>query len=223
LDGLTYNTSRGDIAIPEYGRNIKNMIEYAVSVADKEERQKIADAIISVMGQLNPHLRDVDDYRHKLWDHLFIISDFQLDVESPYPIPKKGEMVEKPELLTYSKGKRKIRYAYYGNSINLFIKEAIKKEGEEKKFLTISIANLMKKLFLTYNKEYVDDDVIFKHLDELSNGELSLEKDFKLVSVEELSKSIDRKTLTKNNKKNNSKKNNNGKKHHNNQHKKRKY
>jgi hypothetical protein len=89
LEGLTYNTSREDLAIPEYGRNIKNMIDYAISIADKDERQKVANAIISVMGQLNPHLRDISDFRHKLWDHLFIISDFQLDVESPYPIQKR--------------------------------------------------------------------------------------------------------------------------------------
>ena len=214
MEGLTYNTSREDLSIPEYGRNIKNMIDYAISVTDKDERQKIANAIISVMGQLNPHLRDIPDFRHKLWDHLFIISDFQLDVESPYPIPKKGEMVEKPELLTYSKGKRKIKYAYYGKSVNLFINEAIKKEGEEKKILSISVANLMKKLFLTWNKEYVEDSIIFKHLEELSNGELTLDKETKLISVEVLSKSIERKTLTKNknNKKHNNKKHNNKRK-----------
>jgi hypothetical protein len=121
-------------------------------------------------------------------------------------------MVEKPELLTYSKGKRKIKYAYYGNSVNLFINEAIKKEGEEKQILALSIANLMKKLFLTWNKEFVEDEVILRHLKELSNEELILDKETVLISVEELSKSIERKTLTKNNKKSNSKKNNNGKK-----------
>ena len=212
MEGLTYNTSREDLAIPEYGRNIKNMIDYAISIVDKEERQKIANAIISVMGQLNPHLRDISDFRHKLWDHLFIISNFQLDVESPYPIPKKEEMIEKPELLTYSEGKRKIKYAYYGKSINLFINEAIKKEGEEKQILAISIANLMKKLFLTWNKDFVEDKVILRHLKELSNEKLILDTETILISVEELSKSIERKTLTKNNKKNNSKKHNNGKK-----------
>lgn len=190
-EGLEYNTAREELKIPEYGRNVKNMVEYAISVSDKEERQKVANAIISVMGQLNPHLRDVTDFTHKLWDHLFIISENKLDVESPYPKPKLEEAEKKPELLKYSEGKRKIRYAYYGKTVMLFIKEAIAKEDEkEKEVLVYAICNLMKKLFLTWNKEYVEDEVIFEHLTELSNGKLEPNKDKPLTSVEELAKSI---------------------------------
>jgi len=167
------------------------MIEYAISVADKEERQKVADAIISVMGQLNPHLRDITDYTHKLWDHLFIISDFKLDVDSPYPKPVEGEIATKPELLTYSEGKRKIRYAYYGKSISMFIKEAIAKEDEkEKEVLTEAICNLMKKSFLTWNKDFVEDEVIYKHMKELSEERLVPKEGLVLTSVDELMKSI---------------------------------
>jgi hypothetical protein len=116
-EGLEYNTSREELSIPEYGRNVKNMVEYAISVSDREERQKVANAIISVMGQLNPHLRDITDFTHKLWDHLFIISENKLDVDSPYPKPELEESKKKPELMKYSEGKRKIRYAYYGKTI----------------------------------------------------------------------------------------------------------
>lgn len=186
MEGLTYNTSREDLKIPEYGRNIRNMITYAISVADREERNKVASAIISVMGQLNPHLRDVEDFTHKLWDHLFIISDFKLDVDSPYPIPDKNIIEEKPDLLSYSKDR--IKYAYYGKSVMLFINEAISKpEGEEKDALTVLIANHMKKAFLTWNKDYVEDEVIIAHLKELSKGQLTLKDPSLIKSVEELS------------------------------------
>jgi hypothetical protein len=190
-EGLEYNTSREELSIPEYGRNVKNMVEYAISVSDREERQKVANAIISVMGQLNPHLRDITDFTHKLWDHLFIISENKLDVDSPYPKPELEESKKKPELMKYSEGKRKIRYAYYGKTVSLFIKEAISKEDEkEKEALTYAIANLMKKLFITWNKEFVEDEVIFSHLEELSNGKLMPNKEKALTSVEELAKSI---------------------------------
>ena len=190
-EGLEYNTSREELSIPEYGRNVKNMVEYAISVSDREERQKVANAIISVMGQLNPHLRDITDFTHKLWDHLFIISENKLDVDSPYPMPELEESKKKPELMKYSEGKRKIRYAYYGKTVSLFIKEAISKEDEkEKEALTYAIANLMKKLFITWNKEFVEDEVIFSHLEELSNGKLMPNKEKALTSVEELAKSI---------------------------------
>ncbi|MEZ7931522.1 MAG: hypothetical protein ACI8RY_000226 [Urechidicola sp.] len=212
MEGLNYNTTREELQIPEYGRNIKNMIEYAISVADKEERQKVANAIISVMGQLNPHLRDITDYTHKLWDHLFIISNFKLDVDSPYPKPIEGEVATKPDLLTYSEGKRKIKYAYYGKSVSMFIKEAIALEDEkEKEVLTEAICNLMKKSFLTWNKDFVEDEVVFKHLKELSEERLVPKEGLVLISVDELMKSVPKvKPLKTNNKKG---KNNNNNKH----------
>ena len=102
---MEYNTARTKMLLPEYGRNVQNMITHAMEIADREERNRAAQAIIEVMGQLNPHLRDVDDYRHKLWAHLFIMSDFQLDVDSPYEIPKKESLDEKPDLMEYPKSK----------------------------------------------------------------------------------------------------------------------
>lgn len=109
---MEYNTARGKLLLPEYGRNVQNMIMHAMEIADREERNRAAQAIIEVMGQLNPHLRDVDDYRHKLWTHLFIMSDFQLDVDSPFEIPEKESLNKKPNLMKYPKSK--IRYGHYG-------------------------------------------------------------------------------------------------------------
>jgi hypothetical protein len=210
-EGLEYNTTREELKIPEYGRNVRNMVEYAISVSDREERQKVANAIISVMGQLNPHLRDITDFTHKLWDHLFIISENKLDVDSPYPKPELEEASRKPEKMNYSEGKRKIKYAYYGKTVSLFIKEAISKEDEkEKEILVEAIANLMKKLFITWNKDFVEDEVIWRHLDELSNGKLVPNKEKALTSVEELAKSIPKVKPLKNNRKK-TKKQSNGK------------
>lgn len=149
------------------------MIEFAKTVENRDERNQVAQAIISVMGQLNPHLRDVEDFTHKLWDHLFIISKFELDVDSPYPKPDIKEAEKKPELLTYKRGKAK--YAYYGKSVSYFIEKAIEmEEGPEKEALVQEIANLMKRSFLIWNKDHVDDDVIINHLEELSDGLLKL-------------------------------------------------
>ncbi|MDP4952821.1 MAG: DUF4290 domain-containing protein, partial [Flavobacteriales bacterium] len=159
FEGLTYNSARPDLAIPEYGRNIHNMIDYAKSVADREERNKVAQAIISVMGQLFPHLRDIDDYKHKLWDHLHIIANFELDVDSPYPKPEAETLAQKPERVPYPKGKMK--YGHYGSILEELIQKASAyEEGDEKNTLTMMIANLMKRHYLTYNRSSVDDALI---------------------------------------------------------------
>ncbi len=208
MEGLQYNTAREELTIPEYGRNVKNMIEFAKTVADRDERNQVAKAIISVMGQLNPHLRDVEDFTHKLWDHLFIISNFELDVDSPYPKPDIKAAKEKPELLSYSK--ERIRFAYYGKSVSFFIKEAIEmEEGDKKEALISEIVNLMKRSFLIWNKDHVDNDVIINHLDILSKGKLELKDESKIKSVDQLGISQFK------NKKNHSHNNN---KHRNNKH-----
>jgi len=208
LEGLQYNTQREQLKIPEYGRNIKTMIDYAISIEDREERNKIAKAIISVMGQLNPHLRDVEDFAHKLWDHLFIISDFKLDVDSPYPMPEIEVLEEKPELLGYSKGR--IKYAYYGKSVSFFIEEALKmEEGEMKDALVVEVANLMKRSFLIWNKDHVDDDVIISHLAELSDGMLKLKDESLIKDADVLVTQSNRRKNYKSYKNNNNNKNNN--------------
>lgn len=171
--------------IPEYGRNIQGMIEYCCTLKDRDERNLCAKAIIQVMGQLNPHLRDVADFTHKLWDHLFIISKFKLDVDSPYPKPSPETFKEKPERLTYPGGR--IRYKHYGKSIEAIIAKAKElKDGPEKDELTRLIANHLKKSYLNWNKDSITDDVIFKNLEELSGGELKMHESAVLSSHQEL-------------------------------------
>ena len=170
---LEYNTEREKLIIPEYGRHFQKMVDHAVSVEDKEERIKLAHAIISVMGNLQPHLRDVPEFNHKLWDQLFIMSDFKLDVPSPFPITSKELLEQKPEPLDYPQNFPK--YRFYGNNIKRMIDVAISWEkGEKRSGLEHTIANHMKKCFLGWNKDTVEDAVILGHLDELSNGKLKV-------------------------------------------------
>ena len=173
IDHIEYNSERPKLIIPEYGRHIQKMVEQAIAKETKEERNKVASSIIAVMGNLNPHLRDVTDFQHKLWDQLFIISDFKLDVDSPYPIPKREELQEYPKSLEYPQNFPK--YRFYGNNIKRMIDVAIGwEDGEKKEALVFTIANHMKKCFLNWNKDTVEDDIIFKHLFELSEGKLNL-------------------------------------------------
>ncbi|ADF52852.1 conserved hypothetical protein [Zunongwangia profunda SM-A87] len=159
--------------IPEYGRHLQKMVEHAVSIKDDEERNRVAKSIIAVMGNMNPHLRDVPDFQHKLWDQLFIISDFKLDVDSPFPKPSREILEEHPDPLDYPQNFPK--YRFYGNNIKRMIDEAKKyDEGEFKDALVLAIANHMKKSFLNWNRDTVDDNVIFEHLKELSEGDLNL-------------------------------------------------
>ena len=173
IENLEYNTVREDLIIPEYGRHIQKMINYASTRETKEERNKLANAIISVMGNLQPHLRDVADFQHKLWDQLFIMSDFKLDADSPFEKPSKEILNAKPEPLSYPQNFPK--YRFYGNNIKIMIDEAVKWDsGEMKDALVLTIANHMKKCFLNWNKDSVTDQVIFDHLYELSETNIDI-------------------------------------------------
>ena len=170
---LEYNSSRNKLVISEYGRHIQKLVEHAMTLKDKEERQKMANGIIDIMGELNPQLRDVADFKHKLWDHLFVISNFELDVDSPYEKPIIEKLFEKPEPLAYPNSK--IKYNHYGKVIELMIDEAIKMEDQElKSKLVIAIANQMKKSYVNWNLDTVEDEVILNQLTKLSKGELSV-------------------------------------------------
>jgi len=182
---MEYNTQLEKLIIPEYGRNIQNMIEYCISIKERDERNICAKAIIQVMGQLNPHLRDIADFNHKLWDHLFIISQFKLDVDSPYPLPNAETFISKPERMNYPSGK--IRYKHYGKTIEEIIKKAkVMPQGAERDELTRQIANHLKKSYLNWNKDSITDDVVFKNLKELSDGELKMDENAVLSSHQEL-------------------------------------
>lgn len=174
IENLEYNSDREDLIIPEYGRHIHKMVNQAIECNNKDERNNMAKAIIGVMGNLNPHLRDVPDFQHKLWDQLFIMSQFQLDVDSPYPKPSKEIFEQKPEKLNYPQNHPK--YRFYGNNIKKMIDVAVSwEDGEMKSQLVYVIANHMKKCFLNWNKDTVEDSVIYEHLFELSNGKVSLD------------------------------------------------
>lgn len=176
VENLEYNTERPMLFIPEYGRHFQKMVDHAVSIADREERNKVAKSIISVMGNLQPHLRDVPDFQHKLWDQLFIMSDFKLDVDSPFPITSKEVLQQRPEPLEYPQNHPK--YRFYGNNIKRMIDVAVKWEkGDMRSGLEYAIANHMKKCYLNWNKDTVEDSAIFAHLKELSDGQIDLATD----------------------------------------------
>lgn len=209
IENLEYNSGRTHLRMPEYGRNVQKMVEHALTVEDKNERNQIAKNIIAVMGNMSPHLRDVSDFQHKLWDQLFIISDFQLDVDSPFPKPTKELLQERPEPLKYPQNHPK--YRFYGNNIQLMINEAMDlDEGDLKEALILNIANHMKKCYLNWNKDSVKDEIIFQHLIELSNGKIKLKtEEEELRQASDLVKKKPRNTVkkgTKNNNKNNRKK-----------------
>ena len=173
METLQYNTKRKQLIIPEYGRHIHKMIELVKAEKDTEERNKKAKAIIGVMGNLNPHLRDVPDFQHKLWDQFFIMANFDIDVESPFEKPQKELLDMKPDKLPYPQNFPK--YRFYGNNIKRMIDVAIEwEEGELKDVLVFTIANHMKKNFLSWNKDMVEDVVILAHLEELSGGKLKV-------------------------------------------------
>ncbi|MDB4589130.1 MAG: DUF4290 domain-containing protein [Flavobacteriaceae bacterium] len=172
-DQLQYNTEREHLIIPEYGRHLQKMINHAVAQESKEERNRLAKAIISIMGNMQPHLRDVPDFQHKLWDQLFIMSDLKLDADSPFEIPTEEMLSVRPEPLKYPQNFPK--YRFYGNNIKTMIDVANTWEaGDMKEALEYTIANHMKKSFLNWNKDTVEDSVIFKHLFELSDGKIDL-------------------------------------------------
>ena len=162
-----YNTQQKKLIMPEYGRNVQQMIDHCVSIEDR------ANTIINIMGNLFPHLRDVDDFKHKLWDHLAIMSDFKLDIDYPYEIIRKENLRTKPDRIPYTL--TPIRYRHYGKTLERMIKKCEDyPDGPERDQLISLLANHMKKSFLTWNKEVVDDDKIFKDLREYSHGRIDL-------------------------------------------------
>ncbi len=168
---MEYNTSRNHLSMKEYGRHIQKMVEHVLTIEDKEQRQKNAFAVIELMGFLNPHLKNVEDFRHKLWDHLFFISEFKLEVESPYPIPTRETLKAKPERLPYPK--RYPKHNHLGKNIEHVIDKALKEENPDKKQgFANSIAYYMKLTYSNWHKELVHDDTIQAELSSITKGEL---------------------------------------------------
>jgi hypothetical protein len=187
-----YNTQRKRMALPEYGRNVQKMVDHIKSIEDREERNRAAKTIIQIMGNLNTHIRDVGDFKHKLWDHLALIANFELDIDSPYPVPEPSKFVEKPKQVPYRQGE--IRYLHYGRIIELMIDAASEMEdGEEKEYFTTLIVNQMKKSYITWNRGQVADEVIIGDMKLLSGGRLKMTEGVKILEVKELIPSIKRK------------------------------
>ena len=168
---MEYNTTRNHLTIREYGRHIQKMAEYVLTIEDREKRQKNANALVELMGFLNPQLKNVEDFRHKLWDHLFYISDFKLDVDSPYPIPQKETYKVKPEPLPYPK--RYPKYSHLGKNLELVINKALKEENPEKRQgFANAIAYYMKLAYNNWHKDVVHDDAIQSELTNITEGQL---------------------------------------------------
>ena len=159
--------------LPEYGRSVQNMVDHALTIEDREERQRCANTIINIMGGMFPHLRDVPDFKHKLWDHLAIMADFKLDIDYPFEIVKKEDLVVKPEQLAYPNAG--FRYRHYGRFLEAMVKKAVEIENEEEKLQLINLLAIqMKKDLNNWNKEGIEDQKIVDDLREYSNGTIDL-------------------------------------------------
>ncbi len=174
---MDYNSNRKHLVLPEYGRNIQKMVDYAITIEDTEERNKAAQAIIDLMGNMYTHLRDVPDFRHKLWDHLAIMSDFKLNIDTPYPLPTLEKLNEKPEKIPYNTGR--FHFRHYGRLVEQLIAKAIEMENEkEQQALVLLIANHMKKSLLRWQKDSNIDEQILKDIVKLSKGKITIPEGF---------------------------------------------
>lgn len=183
---MKYNTQQKSLPLPEYGRSIQNMVDHALTIEDRKERQRCANTIINIMGNLFPHLRDVPDFKHMLWDHLAIMADFKLDIDYPYELIRPDNLVTKPDVVSYpSSG---IRYRHYGHLLEALIKKAgTLPDGEERNTLVAMIVVQMRKAYVTWNKDGVDDRKIAADLQELSKGELDITEDvMKLMATRQV-------------------------------------
>ena len=184
---MKYNTAEKHLAQPEYGRNVQNLVDDCVTIEDREERNRCANAIISIMGNLYPQQRDTNDFKHILWDHLAIMSDFKLDVDYPYEVVKKDDLETRPPRIPYVS--TRIRSRQYGKIMEQMVGKATEMENSEAKdYLVRSLANQMKRSYVTWNnKDTVSDAKIFKDLAQLSDGLIDLkEGDLKLIDGREL-------------------------------------
>jgi molybdopterin converting factor small subunit len=166
---------------------MQKMVDHILSIEDRDERNRLAQAIITIMGNMNPHLRDINDFKHKLWDHLALMSDFKLDIDYPYDVPRAEEFVEKPRIVPYNTNQ--IRFRHYGKIIERLIEEAIKlPEGDDKEALSKLIANQMKKSYLAWNRDSVTDAIIGADLEELSGKKIKLKEGVKLSDQKDFQK-----------------------------------
>lgn len=208
---MDYNSNREKLVLPEYGRNIQNMVNHCITIEDKEQRNRAAQTIIGVMGNMYPYLRDIPDFRHKLWDHLAIMSDFKLDIDSPYPLPSREKLQQAPNKVPYSNGR--IKYRHYGRTMELLVDKAVDyEEGEERKLLISLLANHMKKCYLVWNKDTVEDDKIVLDMEELSKGKIQMNDEYTLSESKNLLYRKNNNNQNNNNNNNRRRQNNNNQK-----------
>lgn len=185
---MEYNSSRSKLLMKEYGRHVESIVKNCMKEKDREKRNQFARELIELMGQLNPHLKNVEDFRHKLWDHLFIMSDYQLDVDSPYPIKKREDIEKKPKRLKYPQSR--IRFKHYGKNVEALVAKAIATEDPDKKAgFTQCIGNFMKLVYQNWSKESVNDETIKNDIRLLSKGELQVAENEDLDSLSRANKS----------------------------------
>ncbi|MFP4526216.1 MAG: DUF4290 domain-containing protein [Bacteroidales bacterium] len=205
---MEYNTSRKKMPLPEYGRNIQKLVEYTKTIEDRDRRNKMAQSIINIMGNIYPHYRDIADFKHKLWDHLIMISEFELDIDSPYDPPPKEKLDRKPDSVPYNN--YDIRFKHYGKIIEKMINKAAQyPEGEEKNTLLTIIGNHMKKNYITWNKDTVTDEKIFDDIETLSDGDIKIPRDqIQLSDAKDIMSKLRKKKSNKKNSKQNNKQSN---------------
>ncbi len=172
--GLEYNTERTDVRLKEYGRNIQKLVDHIRTIEDAEQRSAYAQTLTDLMKQINPNLKTGQDNDQKVWDDLYIVSNFDLEIEAPFPMPEKSAIGKKPQRMAYKNSK--IRYMHYGRSVQNMIEQTIKMEDPEaKKSAVIHIGRLMKGFYNTWNKDNIDDEIILKQIKQLSNNELDID------------------------------------------------
>ncbi len=181
---MDYNSNRKKLVLPEYGRHIQQMVDHALTIEDREERMHCARSVINIMGTMFPHLRDVSDFKHKLWDHLAIMSDFKLDIDYPYEVPQPSSFNQPPLRVPYQN--KRIRYMQYGRIVEELIEKAISHEDEaEKKQLIQLIVGHMKKSLMAFNRDNATDERVFDDLKTLSGGRLQAEPQMRMPEFRE--------------------------------------
>lgn len=207
---MEYNSARNVLVMKEYGRNVQNLIDLAIAEPDREKRNRMVKSIIDVMGQLNPHLRNTEDYKHKLWDHLFLMSDFKLDADSPYPLPEKEVLMRKPDPLTYPQ--TRFKHRSYGKLLMKMVQKAVAEENTEKKALiTKVIGDYIKVVHTNWIKENVSDESVKVEIKTISDGQLELSEDMQLskIFVQRTNNNNNNNNRNNNNRNNNNRNNNN--------------
>jgi len=182
---MDYNTTRKRLVLPEYGRNIHKMVDYIKAIEDRDDRNRMAKAVIAIMGNMNPHLRDINDFKYKLWHHLAIMADYDIDIAFPFEIPKPKDRLEKPNKVPYCKNK--ITYKHYGKTLETLIQKAAEfEDGKEKDMLIEVIANHMKKSYLLWKQESINHKVIYDNIKELSKGKIIIDKELNLADTKDI-------------------------------------